>query len=166
MLFSWTMLTEQWPYIQEQSEGMWTGVAVADEPSRLFLAVVFQHEARWKAALLLDGVHEVRSAFLTPEEAQEEAEQALTTSLRTCGLFEDASPLASFDDDPFYEVATLLLVMLDDEMHISHLSEYKRTWVAVCISRDGTRLEDYVFGHDSHGVLGARVRGDRLEVRL
>ncbi|HEU5381592.1 MAG TPA: hypothetical protein VFV38_39730 [Ktedonobacteraceae bacterium] len=164
-LFTWRKVIDLWPYLVEQPEGRMTCVSVAEEPSRLFYASVLQHEGGWGASLLLDGVHEMAPAFSTPEQAQEHAECMLANCLRSCGLFENASPLTSFDEDPFYEVAALLTILLDEEMQIVHVSEYKCEWIAVCIARDGTAIDDYVFARDSDGFLARRILSDRLEVR-
>ncbi len=159
MLFTWIKWSGQWPYMVDHPEGRLTGASVIDEPSRLFLASVLQRDNVWGASLLLDGVHSATHTFSTCEDAQKYAENALTESLRVCGLLEDYA-------DPLYEVAALLTVILDGKMQIDHISEYKREWVAVCISPDSTSLEDYVFARDSDGHMGPRLRIERLEVRF
>ena len=163
-MISWQKIGEQWPYLTDLSEGMFAHAVIAGELSRLFIVSVLPNETTWRTSMLLEGVYSEQSAFFTREDAQHYAEQALIESLTSIEAGDIAFTVAVFND-PFHEIAALLTItVLEDGMNISHISEYKREWVAVCISHE--HVEDYAFQRDSDGAMGMRLRRERMEVRV
>ena len=162
-MLPWKNIGEQWPYLKNLKDGTFAQVVIVDEPSRLFIASVLPNETMWRTSMLLDGVHREQSGFLTLEAAQHYAEHVLTDSIASIET-DDVDFTGATFNEPFREVAALLTMsVLKDDEQIAHISEYKREWIAVCVS--ATALEDYAFQRDSDGRMAMRLRMERLEVR-
>jgi hypothetical protein len=158
-MFVWEAIKDSWPSLEHLAGGCFVHIVIEDEISRLFFAAVLPNDGQWCLSLLLDGVFsESEISFSTSEEGQQTAEHVLAQHLDGC-VWLCPQTFA----EPFHEVAALLcLTILEGQARISHISEYLREWVVVCIEEG--RLEDYAFQRDSDGIMGMRLKRDRLEV--
>ena len=159
--FQWQRIASLWLGV---TCGTLTRVLIRDDPSHLVLAAVLPEvKVGWRVSLLLGSTHTESGGFSTCEAAQLYAEHLLYEYIQQSHLLAQTTPTATFDD-PLHEVAAQLVTILDPDMQISHISAYRREWVAVCVDAARTRSEDYVFCRDSNGILGERIKEDRLAI--
>lgn len=161
--YSWVHMGDLWPHL-DPKEGLIMRIGVEGEESLLLIACALPNEdgAGWRISLLLGEKHIGKQGFASREVAQQAAEEALTQYLRRNHLMKYASVATTFED-PFHEVAAQLVSQLDDDMQIVHITEYRKEWVALCLSLDRTRAEDYAFVKDSDGLMGTRTQWERFE---